>query len=148
MFEIIGLLLGLVVDTFIVTSVNGCTVNENIKTFLGIETVFSIFGVAIGSFVLLYLSAIDFKFICGILIILIQIIGIMGVNPSPNTDSRMKVLYNGISKGIKSLSRPQRNDLNRNEIMGSQGRLHQNRLQSSGSYYSSSDRKKMMKSKK
>ena len=87
MFEIIGLLLGLVVDTFILTSVNGCTVNENIKTFLGIETVFSIFGVVIGSFVLLYISAIDFKFICGILIILIQIIGIIGVNLPKKVDA-------------------------------------------------------------
>ena len=75
----------------------------------------------------------------------INIIGIMGVNPSPNTDSRMKVLYNGISKGIKSLSRPQRNDSNRNEIMESQERVH-HRLQNSSSYYGGSDRKKNLKS--
>ena len=87
MFEIIILLLGLVIDTFIVTSVNGCTIKENIKTFLGIETIFSILGVLIGSFVLLYISAIDFRFICGILIILIQIIGIMGVNLPKKVDA-------------------------------------------------------------
>ncbi|MCQ2817289.1 MAG: hypothetical protein MJ252_08500 [archaeon] len=74
----------------------------------------------------------------------INVIGVMGVNPSPSTGSNMKSFYNELSKGIKSLSKPQRNEENRSELMGSQGRL-QGRLQSSGSYYGGSERKRPMK---
>ena len=52
LLETIILLSGLVIDTFIITSVNGCTLKENIRSYLGIETLFSIFGVLIGSIVL------------------------------------------------------------------------------------------------
>ena len=77
--EIIIIIAGLVIDTFIMTSVNGFTLKENIRSYLGIETLFSIVGVLIGSLVLLYLSKDIFKLICGILIIIIQIIGIIGI---------------------------------------------------------------------
>ena len=79
LLETIILLSGLVIDTFIITSVNGCTLKENIRSYLGIETLFSIFGVLIGSIVLFFVSKDFFKCFCGVLIIIIQIIGISGV---------------------------------------------------------------------
>ncbi len=77
----IGLLLllsGLVIDTFILTSVNGLSVRENLKNYLGIETSLSILGFLIGSIILIYIPADSFKFICGVIIIIIQLIDIIG----------------------------------------------------------------------
>ncbi|MDO5849730.1 MAG: hypothetical protein Q4P14_00820 [Methanobacteriaceae archaeon] len=76
MIETILLLAGLVVDTFILTSVNGLSVKENIKSYLGIETTFSIIGFLIGSFILIYIPTITFKLICGLIIIVIQLIDV------------------------------------------------------------------------
>ncbi|MCQ2964886.1 MAG: hypothetical protein MJ203_04900 [archaeon] len=74
MLGLVLLLSGLVIDTFILTSVNGLTYRDNLKTYLGIETALSIVGFLIGSVILLYMPADTFKFICGLIIIAIQLI--------------------------------------------------------------------------
>lgn len=74
------LIMSLVIDTFIITSVNGQSLKDNIKTYLGIESLFAILGVAIGSFILLFVNESLFKVISGIIIILIQAISLSGIN--------------------------------------------------------------------
>lgn len=74
MIETIFLLSGLVIDTFIMTSVNGLSLNENLRTYLGIETLFSIIGFLIGFVILRFIPSYTFKFICGIIIIVIQLV--------------------------------------------------------------------------
>ncbi|MCQ2737872.1 MAG: hypothetical protein MJ224_04635 [archaeon] len=78
MIGLILLLSGLVIDTFILTSVNGFSIKENLKTYLGIETTLSIVGFLIGSVILLYVPSDTFKFVCGVIIIIIQLIDIYG----------------------------------------------------------------------
>ncbi|MCQ2978044.1 MAG: hypothetical protein MJ232_08525 [archaeon] len=78
MFTILIMLGCLVIDTFIVTGVNGLSLKENLTTYLGIETLFSIIGFLIGSVFLLYVPEDLFKLVCGLIIILIQFIDIIG----------------------------------------------------------------------
>lgn len=85
MIELLLLLGGLVVDTFMVTSVNGLSVRKNLKTYLWIETIFSIIGFVIGSIILIYLPVHSFRFICGLIIIIIQVIDIMAWFTFPET---------------------------------------------------------------
>ena len=80
MIGLILLLSGLVIDTFILTSVNGFSIKENLKTYLGIETTLSIVGFLIGSVILLYVPSDTFKFVCGLIIIVIQLIDMSGFN--------------------------------------------------------------------
>ena len=54
MLGLILLLSGLVIDTFILTSVNGLTYRDNLKTYLGIETALSIVGFNRKSYFTLY----------------------------------------------------------------------------------------------
>ena len=79
MLGLVLLLSGLVIDTFILTSVNGLTYRDNLKSYLGIETALSILGFLIGSFILLYMPADNFKFICGLIIIAIQLIDMSNI---------------------------------------------------------------------
>lgn len=72
------LLVGLVVDTFLITSVNGLGVKDNLKTYLGIETFFSIVGFCLGSFLLLFCPSFIIKFVGGFLIIFLQILDLVG----------------------------------------------------------------------
>lgn len=69
---------GLVIDTFLMTSVNGLTVKENLKSYLGIETAFSIAGFLIGSIVMMYIPVTWFKLFGAGLILLMQLLDIVG----------------------------------------------------------------------
>lgn len=72
------LLLGLVADTFLITSVNGKSVKENIKNYLGIETLYSIIGVVLGGLLLTFCQESIIKTIGGCLIISLQILQLLG----------------------------------------------------------------------
>ena len=74
----VGVIIGLVLDTFLITSCNKCSVKENLKTYLGIETVFAIVGCILGSIILMFLSASLFKSICALIILVLQLIDVVG----------------------------------------------------------------------
>lgn len=77
--KIIILLFGLVIDTFIITSVNNKNLVSNLKNYLGIETIFSIMGFLIGSVLLLFIKESYFKLLAGIIIIFLQVIQFKGI---------------------------------------------------------------------
>lgn len=74
----IFIIFGLVIDTFLITAVNNKSCVENIKTYLGIETLFAIVGCCIGSLLITFIPTHLFKIIGGVLIILLQVINISG----------------------------------------------------------------------
>lgn len=73
MLEIISFL---VIDTFIIISLNEDTIKNNLKNFFGIETGFAIIGYFIGTLILNYINKTLFYYCIALLIIIVQIIDI------------------------------------------------------------------------
>lgn len=78
MLQNIFIIGGLVIDTFFMTSVNGLSAKENLKSYLGIETAFSIAGFLIGSIVMIYVPEMYFKLLGAGLILLMQMLDLAG----------------------------------------------------------------------
>ena len=78
MLQNIFIIGGLVIDTFFMTSVNGLSAKENLKSYLGIETAFSIAGFLIGSVVMMYIPEMYFKLLGAGLILLMQMLDLAG----------------------------------------------------------------------
>ena len=75
----IGILAGLVLDTFIVTGLNKADLKTNFRNFFGIETCSALVGFLLGHLLLKYVDKDLFYLAVAIIIILIQIIEIYGV---------------------------------------------------------------------
>lgn len=73
MIEIISFL---VIDTFIIISLNEDTIKNNLKNFFGIETGFAIIGYFLGTLILNYINKTLFYYCIASLIIIVQIIDI------------------------------------------------------------------------
>ena len=73
MIEIISFL---VIDTFIIISLNEDTIKNNLKNFFGIETGFAIIGYFLGTLILNYINKTVFYYCIASLIIIVQIIDI------------------------------------------------------------------------
>ena len=76
----IEMILMLVIDTFIICSLNGQNIQRNIKDYAGIETMFAVIGVFVGSIILSFISKSLFYMVAASLIILVQILDIFDVN--------------------------------------------------------------------
>lgn len=74
----IFIIFGLVIDTFLITAVNNQSCVENIKTYLGIETLFAIVGCCLGAVLLVYIPEHLFKIVGGSIIILLQVMELSG----------------------------------------------------------------------
>ena len=79
----IELIICLVIDTFIICSLNGQNITNNIKDYAGIETIFAVIGVFVGSFILSYVCESLFYMIAGVLIIIIQLLDVLNI-PIPS----------------------------------------------------------------
>jgi len=66
----------LVIDTFIIISLNEDTIKNNLKNFFGIETSFAIIGYFLGTLILNYINKTVFYYCIASLIIIVQIIDI------------------------------------------------------------------------
>ena len=75
----LGILAGLVLDTFIVTGLNNSSLKTNFRNFFGIETCSAIIGFLIGQILLAYIDHTLFFWTIAIIIVIIQIIEVYGV---------------------------------------------------------------------
>lgn len=69
----------LIIDTFIIVSLNDDSLKNNLKHYFGIETSFAIIGFLIGSLLLKYINETLFYYIVSSLIIIVQIIDIKNI---------------------------------------------------------------------
>ena len=79
MIHMIWIIIFLVLDTFIIVSLNENTLKTNIKTYFGIETSFAITGYLIGTLLLNYINKDLFYYMVALLIVLVQIIDIINI---------------------------------------------------------------------
>lgn len=74
----IFIIFGLVIDTFLITSVNDQSWIDNLKTYLGLETLFAVVGCCLGAAILDYIPIHLFKIVGGSIIILLQVTEVCG----------------------------------------------------------------------
>ena len=64
----------LVIDSFIIISLNNDSLETNIRNYFGIETCFAIVGFLIGSLIFSYINKTYFYYVVALLIVIVQII--------------------------------------------------------------------------